>query len=418
MILGALLDAGARRETLDGAVAALGLSEAARVRVERRLKGDVDAAYVDIEVLQPGPWRTVAEIDEVIAAAPLDEGVRERSRLAFRLLGAAEARAHGVPADKVRLHEAGAVDAIIDVVGSFVLADELGAEAFYSSAMPLCHGTVESDHGTLPLPAPAAANILDAVGAPTFYRDGDAELVTPTGAAIVGACASFEPAQLGAIAHEGYGAGTADLEWPNVLRIAVGDLVDGGAAHAAGDTPPAPAGATGVLQQQGSVQLDADEAEATGSHRSTVAVIETNIDDMAPNLLADVPRAMLAAGALEAFLTPVVMKKGRPGHLLTVVCAPAMVEALADQVLRQTSTLGVRVREERRIVAARRVVAFDSSLGAVGVKLKLLDGVVVDAVPEYEEVRAAADAAGVPLADAHWRISEEARRHFLAGSRE
>jgi uncharacterized protein (TIGR00299 family) protein len=380
MLLGALLDAGARRETLDAAITALGLGDAARVRVERRAKGDVDATYVEIDVVEPGPWRTVAEIDDVIARAPLDEGVRERSRLAFRLLGQAEARAHGVPQESVRLHEAGAVDAIIDVVGSFVLAEELGAEAFYASSIPLCRGTIETDHGTLPLPAPATANILEAVAAPTFYRDGDAELVTPTGAAIIAACAVFESPELRA-ETQGYGAGTADLPWPNVTRVVVGELVENSA-------PPA-------------------------TQQETVAVLETNIDDMAPNLLADIPRALLEAGALEAFLTPVVMKKGRSAHLLTVICDQARADEMAARLLRETPTLGVRIREERRVTAERRLEAFDSSLGTIAVKLKLLDGKVVDAVPEYDDVHAAAESAGVSLAEAHRRIAEEARRHYL-----
>lgn len=405
MLLGAFLDAGARRETLDATVAALGLGDAARVNVERRLKGEIDAAYVEIDVLEPGPWHTVAEIDDVIVRAPLDDGVRERSRLAFRLLGAAEAKAHGVPEDQVRLHEAGAIDAIIDVVGSFVLADELGAKAFYSSALPLCRGTVETDHGTLPLPAPATVNILEAVGAPTFFKDGDAELVTPTGAAIVAACASFEPARLVSTEHEGYGAGSADLDWPNVMRVVVGELEEGGAGQHY----------SGVVEQQGRVQLDADwsESQAIGALQETVMVIETNIDDMAPNLLAEIPRAMLEAGALEAFVTAVVMKKGRPGHLVTVVCPPGQADSLAAKLLRQTSTLGVRLREERRLVLERRAEKFVSSLGEVAVKLKLIDGKVVDAVPEYDDVRAAAERADMPVAEAHRVLSEESRREFV-----
>jgi uncharacterized protein (TIGR00299 family) protein len=391
MLLGAFLDAGARRETLDSVVTALGLGDAARVNVKRRLKGDIDATYVDIDVLEPGPWRTVAEIDGVIASAPLDEGVRERSRLAFRLLGAAEARAHGVPQDQVRLHEAGAIDAIIDVVGSFVLADELGAAAFYSSALPLCRGTIETDHGTLPLPAPAVVNILEAVGAPTFLKEGDAELVTPTGAAIVGACAAFESPDIAA-EHEGFGAGSADLPWPNVTRVVVGEL---------------------VTEQQGRVATDGDWSETSGLRHEVVSVIETNIDDMAANLLAEIPRAMLDAGAVEAFLTPVVMKKGRAGHVVTVICAPDRVDALAARLLRETPTLGVRVREERRIIADRNIEQMESTIGAVNVKVKLLEGRVVDAVPEYDDVRAAAERAGIPLAEAHRRVSEEARRHFV-----
>jgi uncharacterized protein (DUF111 family) len=232
--------------------------------------------------------------------------------------------------------------------------------------------------------------------------------VTPTGAAIVAACASFEPAHLVSTEHEGYGAGSADLDWPNVMRVAIGELDEGSGQHY-----------SGVVEQQGQVQLDADwsESQAIGARRETVMVIETNIDDMAPNLLAEIPRAMLEAGALEAFVTAVVMKKGRPGHLVTVVCAPAQADSLAAKLLRETSTLGVRIREERRLVLKRRVEKFSSSLGEVAVKLKLIDGKVVDAMPEYDDVRVAADRAAMPVAEAHRVLSEEARREFVGALR-
>jgi uncharacterized protein (TIGR00299 family) protein len=390
MVLGALLDAGATTACLDRTVAALGLQDAATVTVDRRQKGNIEATHVDIEVLQPRQFRTVGDIDALIAAAPLDEGIIERSRLAFRLLGQAEARAHGVEVDTVRLHEAGAIDALIDVVGSFALAHELGAEAYYASSLPLCRGTTTSEHGTIPLPAPATVNILEAVGAPTYYKDGDAELVTPTGAAIVGACAVFESPRLDA-EHEGFGAGTADLPWPNVMRVVIGEVAPDGAA--AFDATPAPAEA--------------------GLEEEMVSVIETNIDDMPANLLAAVPQAMLDAGALDAFLTPVLMKKGRPAYVVTVVCAPGVAEALGARLLTETSTLGVRIREERRLVARRRVERMKSALGEVDVKLKLIDGRVVDAVPEYEQVRVAAEGAGMPLQEAHRLVTDEARRRYL-----
>jgi uncharacterized protein (TIGR00299 family) protein len=382
MALGAFVDAGASLDTLRQTVDALGLSAAAAVRVDHRAKGALKATHVDVEVLQPAEWRNVGAIEKVIRGANLDEGVQERALLAFRLLAGAEARAHHVAVDEVRLHEAGAIDAVIDVVGTFALAQELGIEAFYCSALPLCKGVTQAEHGEIPLPAPATVNILTAVGAPTYYRDGDAELVTPTGAAILGACASFSSPALEA-QREGFGAGTADLGWPNVLRLVVGDM----------------APATGVHQG--------------GLGEEMVSVLETNIDDMAPNLLADLPQLMLEAGALEAFITPVVMKKGRSAHLVTVVCDPAQAETLAARLIRETSTLGVRVRDQRRFVAVRRIERMESSLGSVDIKLKIVDGRVVDAAPEYEDVRALAQTAGIPVPDAHRRVATEARSRYL-----
>lgn len=408
MLLGAFLDAGARLETLTATVAALGLADVADVQASQRMKGSLRATHVEIEVKQAMPWRQVGEIDALIAGSALDEGVKERSRLAFRLLAAAEARAHGVSPDRVRLHEAGAVDAVIDVVGTFALAEELGVEAFYSSALPLSDGETESAHGRIPLPAPATVNILESVGAPTYRKAGGAELVTPTGAAILGACARFESPRLEAEV-EGYGAGTADLDWPNVLRLTVGELSepdpDEGSEPPAGRAAPASSPSAAALAPL----LDL----APGLERDTVAVLETNIDDMAANLLTDVLDAMLEAGALEAFVTPVVMKKGRSAHLLTVLCDPALAAPLAARLVRETSTLGVRVREQQRYIASRRLERFQSSLGGVGVKLKVIDGRVVDAVPEHDHVLQLASDAGVPIAEAHRRVTEEARRKFL-----
>jgi pyridinium-3,5-bisthiocarboxylic acid mononucleotide nickel chelatase len=382
MALGAFLGAGASLETLRRTVEDLGLGAAAAVRVDQRARGEVTATHVDVEVLQAAEWHNIGAIEKVIRGANLDEGVQERALLAFRLLAGAEARAHDIAVDQVRLHEAGAIDAVIDVVGTFALAQELGIEAFFSSSLPLCQGVTETEHGPIPLPAPATVNILEAVGAPTYYRDGTAELVTPTGAAILGACASFTSPAL-EIEREGVGAGTADLGWPNVLRVVVGEL-----------------GSDGGVREGGLTE-------------EVVSVLETNIDDMAPNLLADLPQLMLDTGALEAFITPVVMKKGRSAHLVTVVCDPAQAETLAARLIRETSTLGVRVREQRRLVVVRRIERMESSLGAVDVKLKIVDGQVVDVAPEYEEVRALAAAAGIPVADAHRRLATEARSRYL-----
>ena len=402
MLLGAFLDAGATLETLTHTLDALGLSDSAEVVASQRMKGNLRATHVAIEVRQPKPWRHVGEIDRLIAGAALDAGVKERSRLAFRLLAQAEGKAHNIDPDKVRLHEAGAIDAVIDVVGTFALAEELGVEVFFSSALPLSDGETESAHGRIPLPAPATVNILNSVAAPTYARDGGAELVTPTGAAIIGACARFESPRVN-VEREGYGAGTADLEWPNVLRLVVGDLEE---AEEGADRPPrGDEAATAPLFALDS-ELDTD----------TVAVLETNIDDMPANLLADVVGAMLEDGALDAFLTPVVMKKGRSAHLVTLVCHVDDAARLAERLVRETPTLGVRMREQQRLVAGRRIEAMQSSIGEVAVKLKLVAGEVLDAVPEHDDVVARAAEAGIPATEAHRRVAAEARANFMGPS--
>ncbi|HEV1998064.1 MAG TPA: LarC family nickel insertion protein, partial [Candidatus Dormibacteraeota bacterium] len=300
-----------------------------------------------------------------------------------------------------RLHEAGAIDAVVDVVGTFALAHELGIEGFFSSALPLSVGETESAHGRIPLPAPATVNILQSVGAPTYSREGGAELVTPTGAAILGACARFESPRINT-ELEGYGAGTADLDWPNVLRLVVGEVADAVAdASPAAVADVAPT-TDAPLIDPGSVLED-----------DAVAVLETNIDDMPANLLADVVAAMIDDGALDAFLTPIVMKKGRSAHLVTVICVPGDAARLAERLVRETSTLGVRIREQRRFIAGRQVERFASSIGAIDVKLKIVGGRVLDAVPEHDDVVARAVESGIPVADAHRRAGAEARRRYL-----
>jgi uncharacterized protein (TIGR00299 family) protein len=389
---------------------------------------------VVVDILAPPAWSTIGSIEKLINGADLDEGVRERSLLAFRLLADAEAQAHDVRIEQVRLHEAGALDAVIDVVGTFALAEELGVTAFYASALPLCEGVTTSEHGQIPLPAPATLRILKAVGAPTYRQEGDAELVTPTGAAILGACATFDTPDIEP-EREGFGAGTTDLDWPNVLRVVVGEGAPKGMLRPAarvmnpeaGTREPAlvtvatPARSAGLRLADlvseppaGTKPRSFTSAQLNGGlEEEAVAVLETNIDDMAPDLLAELPDRMLGAGALEAFITPIVMKKGRSAHLVTVICETGAATEMAARLVRETSTLGVRFREERRYVAGRRIEKMQSSLGAVNVKLKIVDGDIVDATPEYEDVLALATQAGVPLHDAHRRVLTEARSHYL-----
>jgi uncharacterized protein (TIGR00299 family) protein len=434
MALGAFLDAGAKLKTLRHTVDILGLAENAQIRVGRRTKLKIKSTHVVVEVIKSPAWSTIGSIERLINRADLDEGVRERSLLAFRLLANAEAEAHKVRVEQVRLHETGALDAVIDVVGTFALAEELGVTAFYASALPLCQGVTLSDHGEIPLPAPATIRILKAVGAPTYHQDGDAELVTPTGAAILGACATFDTPDVEP-ELEGFGAGTTDLDWPNVLRVVVGEGAPAGMLRPAARVPAAP-----IAVSEPALVTIATPATNTGRslpalvpappagtkprsftpaqlegglEEETLMVLETNIDDMAPDLLAELPDRMLGGGALEAFITPIVMKKGRSAHLVTVICEPGEAPAMATRLIRETSTLGVRVREERRYVAGRRIERMQSSLGAVNVKLKIVGGDIVDATPEYDDVLALAAAAGVPLHDAHRRVLTEARSHYL-----
>jgi uncharacterized protein (TIGR00299 family) protein len=268
------------------------------------------------------------------------------------------------------MHDVAAVDAIVDVVGAVAGLRMLGAEAMYCSPLPLGDGHVRGPHGTLPVPAPATLELVASARTPTRPTGATGELVTPTGAAIVTTLATFERPEI-TIDRVGYGAGTRDPEdRSNVLRLWLGE--------AAPDRQTRP-----------------------------MLVIETNIDDMTPEMLAYVQEQLLAEGAADAWLQPIQMKKGRAGHLLSVICSEADEERLARLILRETSTLGVRVRPVQRWEAEREVIQFESSLGPAAVKVKRLPGERPHVAPEYEACRGLARSSGRPIAEVYRIVQAE-----------
>ncbi len=319
-----------------------------------------------------GHGRSLTAIREMIGKAALPEAVKATAVRAFELLGHAEAKIHNVPVEEIHFHEVGAVDAIVDIVAASAGLHHLNVGAWYSSAVNVGGGMVECAHGTFPVPAPATADLLR--GCPTYSAHVQKELVTPTGAALLRALAPTfgeQPAmQVEAI---GYGAGTRDPKgFPNVLRLSVGEAVSGARQAAVG--------------KEASKELQ------------TVTVLETALDDASPQLLAYVAEKALAAGALDVMLTPVIMKKGRPGTLLTVLCEPGASEAMQALLLRETPTLGVRVRQERRACLERRWETVETPYGPVRMKIgSESDGEERNAAPEFEDCRATAEQANVPL---------------------
>ncbi len=321
--------------------------------------------------------RSLSVIRTLIGNAPLPAPVRQFAIRTFELLGSAEAKIHNVPVEHIHFHEVGAVDAIVDIVaasaGVHYLQQKLGPVQWYCSAINVGGGMVECAHGTFPVPAPATADLLR--GMPTFSAHVQKELVTPTGAAILAALAPQFAAQPAArIDSIGYGAGTRNpAGFPNVLRLSVGTLV----ARPI-DTP---------------VHLPDAQAE----QGQDVLILETAIDDATPQLLAYVGERALEHNALDVMLTPVIMKKGRPGTLITVLANPGDGEALEQLLLRETTTLGVRRRTERRSCLLRRHTAVETPYGTIRIKVGSLAEETVNAVPEYEDCRAAALRHGVPL---------------------
>ncbi len=359
MTLGALVSAGWPAEALREIPARLRL-EGVRVEVSAARRGPFAATRVEVHAPERQPHRHLRHVEAILDAADLPAGVRERAKAVFRRLAAAEAEVHGTTVEKVHFHEVGAVDAMVDVAGACAGLEALGVGRVYSSPLPLGGGTVQCEHGRIPVPAPATALLLR--GAHVRMGPVEAELVTPTGAALLAALVEDWAAPLPALRLDRVGTGAGAREFPdhpNVLRLLVGE-----------------------------------PAEAPALPARTVAVLETAIDDGNPQYLADLVPRLLAAGALDAMLAPVLMKKGRPGQWLVVVAEPADARRLADLVLSSTTTLGVRVREERRVEADRFEAVVKTRFGDIQMKVARLVGGTLRAQPEYESVRAAAERAG------------------------
>ena len=361
MCLGALVSAGWPAAELEALPRRLGI-EGATITVSAVRRGPFAATRV--EVLAPGrqPHRHLHHITAMIGAADLAPEVRDRAIAVFRRLAEAEAEVHGSTIEKVHFHEVGAVDALVDVVGTVEGLRALGIAAIYGTPLPLGRGFVDSEHGRIPLPAPATALLLR--GAPVRPSAIESELVTPTGAALLTTLASGWEAPPHRLLQVGTGAGSRDLaQQPNVLRILVGEPI----------------------------------SAAPGRRR--VAVLETAVDDENPQVIADLAARLVADGALDAMVTPTVMKKGRAGSWLVVLAEPADADRLARRLLTETSTLGVRIREDERVELPRRLAEVDTRFGRVTLKIAELPGGDERAVPEFESVRAVAERAARPVRD-------------------
>jgi len=362
MTLGALVDAGADLAHIEAELRKLPV-KGWSVSAEKVKRGALAATFVKVTREETHHHRGLTKILDAIAKADLAPRVTERASAIFRRLGEAEARIHGVPVEQVHFHEVGALDSIVDIVGAAIGFDLLGIEEFACSAVNVGGGRTQSAHGPLPIPAPASADLLR--GAPVYSSGVEKELTTPTGAAIVSTlCSQFgamPPMTTNAI---GYGAGSWELkEQANVLRLFVGE--------------------------------SAVKRAAPSEH--TVTVIETNLDDMNPQIYGYIVEQAFAAGALDVYSTAVQMKKNRPGQLLTLLCESATAEKLVDLLFRETTTLGVRTYEAQRKVLQRESVSVETQFGSVRMKLARLNGSVLNAAPEYEDCRRIASERGVPL---------------------
>ena len=372
MILGAMIAAGVEPQVLLGQLALLNM-QGYSIEFQTVDRSGISATYARVETAPEHAHRYLSQILKIIYDSQLSAGVKDRAAKVFSRLAQAEANVHDEPVERVHFHEVGALDAIIDVVGAAICFDLTGIERFVCSPLHLGGGSVHMDHGHFPVPPPAVAELLK--GALVYSTDIKGELVTPTGAAIIATvCSEYGPLPKMELQRTGYGAGTRQYEkFPNVLRVLIG------------------------------------ESEVQTANEERLWMIETNVDDMSPQVFGHVMERALEMGALDCYFTPIQMKKDRPGVLLSVLCRIEGKDKLSAMLFAETTTLGVRSYEVERRALDREIVRVETQYGPIDVKVGRLNGNVVNEMPEYEQCRAAALRARVPL-----RVVESAARLAFA----
>lgn len=373
MTLGALVGAGADARALVEQLALLDVSgyEVVFDKVDR---SGIGATRAHVRTGEERHHRHLSDIHKIIYDSRLPDGVKERAAAIFKRLADAEARVHDIPVERIHFHEVGALDAIVDVVGACIGFELLGIERFVSSPLHVGSGMVEMAHGRFPIPPPAVAELLR--DAPVYATDIVGELVTPTGAAIVSAvCESYGPLPPMRVERTGYGAGGREYRnFPNVLRVLVGESDTAAESQRAGES--ALKGTAGVER---------------------LLMVETNVDDARPQVLGYVLEQAFARGALDCYFTPVQMKKNRPGVLVSILCRPQDGDAMFELLFTETTTLGARSYEVERRALERETVSVETEFGALEIKAARLNNRITKGLPEYEQCRAAALGAGVPL---------------------
>ena len=372
MILGAMVAVGVEPQALTEQLSLLGVQgfEIEFATVDR---SGISATHARVHTAHEHAHRHLSDILKIIYDSRLSEGVKDRAAKIFSKLAEAEAKVHNEPVEHVHFHEVGALDAIVDVMGAAICFELLGIERFVCSPLHVGSGTVEMDHGRFPVPPPAVAELLK--GAPVYSTDIAGELVTPTGAAIITTvCSEFGPLPKLKLESTGYGAGTREYKgFPNALRVLIGD----------------------------------DEVQQVASE--TLLMIETNVDDMSPQIFGHVMDRAFELGALDCYFTPIQMKKNRPGVMLSVLCRDSDHEELSQMLFAETTTLGLRSYSVERRALQRESVRVETPYGPIDVKVAKLNGHIVNQMPEYEQCREAARVASVPL-----RTVEEAARTAFA----
>jgi len=372
MCLGALVDAGVPLELLQGQLQGLGLSDEFELRSKRVTRNGQVATRVEVNLNHQGPHRHLKDIEGLIQQAQLPPQVQDWSLAIFRRLAEAEGAVHGIAPEQVHFHEVGATDAIVDIVGTCLGLDWLGIDALYCSALPTGGGRVRAAHGWLPVPAPAVLRLLQRAQVPIYSNGIEAELVTPTGCAIATTLAQgFGPPPPLQLQRLGLGAGGRDLPLPNLLRLWLGQTIPGPAQPSTTASAP----------------LAAAQPASPSPHLETIAVLQTQVDDLNPQAIGYLFERLLQVGALDVFTQAIAMKKNRPGVLITVICWPDQVPPCETLLFQETTTLGIRRHWQHRHALQRQRVPVETPYGTVQMKLAWdgTSGTQYTVQPEYED---------------------------------
>lgn len=355
MILGALVALGVDREELERQIGLLDIADFS-LEIKDVDRSGITATHIEVKVPDEHVHRHLHDIQKIINGSPLSDVVKLRAKRIFGRLAEAEAKIHGIDVQKVHFHEVGAMDAIVDVIGACISFELLGVERFVCSKIHVGSGFAKMAHGTFPVPPPAVAELL--VCAPIYSTEIEGELITPTGAAIISTlCESYGQIPEMTVEATAYGAGTREYnDFPNVLRLILGES-------------------------------NAARSDRSRAMTDKLTLIETNIDDISPQILGYVMERSFELGALDCWFTPIQMKKNRPATMISILCKTSDREAFSDLLYRETSTIGVRVREVERECLEREFIKVKTEFGEVEVKIARRGDQIVNAMPEYEQVR-------------------------------
>ncbi|MCK5767494.1 MAG: nickel pincer cofactor biosynthesis protein LarC [Candidatus Atribacteria bacterium] len=377
MIIGALIDAGLKKERLEQELNKLNLS-GYRLEVKKVVKKGISATNVKVIIEEEGIARKLKDIVNIIDKSTLNASDKKQIKKIFYKIGKSEAQIHQKDIESVHFHEVGGMDSIIDIASAVVGLRLLGIKEVYASALPLGHGFVKCAHGSIPVPAPATLELLK--GVPVYDGGVNSEMVTPTGAGIVTSYVKkFEKRPLMEVKKVGYGAGEKDFAIPNLLRITIGE----------------------IAVKNESILGDYIRDEAI--------LVETNIDDMNPEIYDFIIEKLLSQGALDVYLTPIQMKKNRPAHILSLIAYENDLKKLLVTLFDESTTMGVRIREVKRLKLMHKSIIADTEYGKVRTKVAIYKGEVKNIAPEYEDCRKIAGKHKVPLKSIYDEAKEVAR---------